>query len=217
MFEYLMPLLVTESRPHTLLSEAMEGAVRRQRVYGGQHHVPWGISESAYNVMDLEMTYQYRAFGVPGLGLKAGLAEDLVVAPYATALAALVDPSAAAKNLRALAKEGLDGKFGFFEAIDYSPGRLPPGRRGVVVHSFMAHHLGMTLVAHDNVLHDRCMQRRFHADPRIKASELLLEERVPTGAPLLNVPDAALAAPIRHPLDLDASEHLVLQTDAPPR
>ena len=217
MFEYLMPLLVTESRPHTLLSEAMEGAVRRQRVYGGQHHVPWGISESAYNVMDLEMTYQYRAFGVPGLGLKAGLAEDLVVAPYATALAALVDPSAAAKNLRALAKEGLDGKFGFFEAIDYSPGRLPPGRRGVVVHSFMAHHLGMTLVALDNVLHDRCMQRRFHADPRIKASELLLEERVPTGAPLLNVPDAALAAPIRHPLDLDASEHLVLQTDAPPR
>jgi cyclic beta-1,2-glucan synthetase len=217
MFEYLMPLLVTESRPHTLLREAMEGAVRRQRAYGAQQRVPWGISESAYNVMDLEMTYQYRAFGVPGLGLKAGLAEDLVVAPYATALAALVEPGAAAKNLRALAREGLDGKFGFFEAIDYSPGRLPPGRRGVVVRSFMAHHLGMTLVALDNVLHDRCMQRRFHADPRIKASELLLEERVPTGAPLLNVPDAALAAPIRHPLDLDASEHLVLQPDAPPR
>ena len=217
MFEYLMPLLVTECRPHTLLSEAMEGAVRRQRAYGGQQRVPWGISESAYNVMDLEMTYQYRAFGVPGLGLKAGLAEDLVVAPYATALAALVEPGPAAKNLRALAREGLDGKFGYFEAIDYSPGRLPPGRRGVVVRSFMAHHLGMTLVALDNVLHDRCMQRRFHADPRIKASELLLEERVPTGTPLLNVPDAALAAPVRHPLDLDASEHLVLQPDAPPR
>ncbi len=163
------------------------------------------------------MNYQYRAFGVPGLGLKAGLAEDLVVAPYATALAALVDPVHAVKNLRALSREGLDGQFGYFEAIDYSPTRLPPGKRGVVVRSFMAHHLGMTLVALDNVLHDRPMQRRFHADPRIKASELLLEERIPTDAPLLRVPDAALAAPVRHALDLTASEHVHLMENAPPR
>jgi cyclic beta-1,2-glucan synthetase len=217
MFEYLMPLLVTESLPQTLLDETMQAAVRRQRAYGTEHGVPWGVSESAYNVMDLEMTYQYRAFGVPGLGLKAGLAEDLVVAPYATALAALVDPGAAVKNLKALAREGLEGEYGFFEAIDYSPTRVPPGKRGVVVRSYMAHHLGMSLVALDNVLNERCMQRRFHADPRVKASALLLEERIPTGAPLIQVPDAALAAPVRHALELDAMEHVRLEDMAPER
>jgi cyclic beta-1,2-glucan synthetase len=217
MFEYLMPLLVTESPSATLLDETMQAAVRRQRAYGAEQGVPWGVSESAYNVMDLEMTYQYRAFGVPGLGLKAGLAEDLVVAPYATALAALVDPDAAVKNLRALSKDGLEGEYGYFEAIDFSATRVPPGKRGVVVRSFMAHHLGMTLVALDNVLHDRCMQRRFHADPRIKASALLLEERIPTGAPLLEVPEAALAAPVRHAVDLDALEHVRLEDMAPVR
>lgn len=217
MFEYLMPLLVTESRAGTLLAETSLAAVRQQRLYGTKQRVPWGISESAYNVMDLEMTYQYRAFGVPGLGLKGGLAEDLVVAPYATALAALVDPVAAVKNLRALAREGLAGQFGYFEAIDYSVTRVPPGKRGVVVKSFMAHHLGMTLVALGNVIHDRAMQRRFHADPRIKASELLLEERIPTAAPLFEVPDAALAAPVRHAPDLDASEHVRLEDGVPTR
>jgi cyclic beta-1,2-glucan synthetase len=217
MFEYLMPLLVTDCRPGTLLAETSSAAVQHQRSYGGRQRVPWGISESAYNVMDLEMTYQYRAFGVPGLGLKVGLAEDLVVAPYATALAALVDPVAAVKNFRALSREGLAGRFGYFEAIDYSVSRLPPGKRGVVVKSFMAHHLGMTLVALGNVIHDRAMQRRFHSDPRIKASELLLEERIPTGAPLFEVPDAALAAPVRHAPDLDASEHLRLEDGVPTR
>jgi cyclic beta-1,2-glucan synthetase len=217
MFEYLMPLLVTECRPGTLLAETSLAAVRQQRNYGAKQHVPWGISESAYNVMDLEMTYQYRAFGVPGLGLKVGLAEDLVVTPYATALAALVDPVAAVKNFRSLSLERLAGQFGYFEAIDYSPSRTPPGKRGVVVKSFMAHHLGMTLVALGNVIHDRAMQRRFHADPRIKASELLLEERIPTGAPLLEVPEAALAAPARHAPDLDASEHVRLEDGIPTR
>jgi len=217
MFEYLMPLLVTESLPETLLDETMQAAVRGQRAYGAEHGVPWGVSESAYNVMDLEMTYQYRAFGVPGLGLKAGLAEDLVVAPYATALAALVDPAAAVKNLKALAREGLEGDFGFFEAIDYSATRVPPGKRGVIVRSYMAHHLGMTLVALDNVLHARCMQRRFHADARIKASALLLEERIPTGAPLTEVASAALAAPTRHAIDLDAMEHVRLEDMTPVR
>ncbi len=217
MFEYLMPLLVTESLPETLLDETMQAAVRGQRAYGAEHGVPWGVSESAYNVMDLEMTYQYRAFGVPGLGLKAGLAEDLVVAPYATALAALVDPVAAVKNLKALAREGLEGDFGFFEAIDYSATRVPPGKRGVIVRSYMAHHLGMTLVALDNVLHDRCMQRRFHTDARIKASALLLEERIPTGAPLTEVASAALAAPLRHAVDLDAMEHVRLEDMTPAR
>jgi len=217
MFEYLMPLLVTESLPGTLLDETMQAAVGRQRSYAAGRGIPWGISESAYNVMDLEMTYQYRAFGVPGLGLRAGLGEDLVVTPYATALAALVDSAAAIKNLRALERAGLSGDFGFFEAIDYSPQRLPPGKRAVVVRSFMAHHLGMTLVSLVNVLHDRTMQRRFHADPRIKASALLLEERIPTGAPLVEVPPATVAVPLPHMDDLDAMERVRFEDDMLPR
>jgi cyclic beta-1,2-glucan synthetase len=194
MFEYLMPLLLMRSNPQTLLAEGCATAVDQQRRYGAERGVPWGISESAYNVMDLRMTYQYRAFGVPGLGLKAGLAEDLVVAPYATVLAGLVRPDLIARNLRALAAEGLDGPYGFYEAIDYTPEHVPPGRRGVVVKAFMAHHQGMSLVALDSLLNDAPMQRRFHRHPRIKAAELLLEERVPARPPLA---DASAPAPAR--------------------
>ncbi len=214
MFEYLMPLLVTRCPQQTLIGETMSAAVNRQRAYGAEQSLPWGLSESAYNVMDLEMTYQYRAFGVPGLGLKAGLAEDLVVAPYATVLACLVEPSAAVKNLRTLAKEGLSGQFGYYESIDYTPSRVPPGKRGVVVKAFMAHHLGMSLVAIDNVLHDNPMARRFHTDSRVKATELLLEERIPVASPLLRVPEAATVAPVHHAVDLDAREHFALKERA---
>ena len=121
MFEYLMPLLLLRSHPETLLENACRAAVRAQIVYGKHHRVPWGISESAYYVMDPHGSYQYKAFGVPGLGLKRGLAEDLVIAPYATALAAMVDPAAAALNLRRLAHEGAMGRYGFVEALDYTP------------------------------------------------------------------------------------------------
>ena len=217
MFEYLMPLLVTKSHPNTLLAEACEAAVQRQREYGRQKHVPWGISESAFNVMDLEMTYQYRAFGVPGLGLKPGLGEDLVVAPYATALAALVDPARAVQNLRALSKAGLEGPYGYYEAIDYSPTRVPEGRSGVRVKTFMAHHHGMTLVALDNVLHDHVMQERFHADLRVKASELLLEERIPVRAPPVDVSVATITKPAPASADFDAMEHVSLAANDPPR
>ena len=119
----------------------------RQVEYARRRGVPWGISESAYNTMDLALNYQYRAFGVPGLGLKPGLADDLVVSPYSTALALQVDAHAGMGNLRALMREGLDGRFGFYEAVDYTRGRVPPGRRAVVVRAFMAHHQGMTLLA----------------------------------------------------------------------
>ncbi|HEY3112014.1 MAG TPA: glucoamylase family protein, partial [Chloroflexota bacterium] len=179
MFEYLMPLLVTRTYWRTLLDETYQTAVARQIEYAGRRGVPWGISESAYNTLDLSLNYQYRAFGVPGLGLKPGLAEDLVVAPYATILAAPLDAPAAVANLRRLRDEGLDGAFGFFESIDYTPSRVPPGRRGVVVKAYMAHHQGMNLVAIDNLLHGEPMVRRFHADPRIRATDLLLQERVP--------------------------------------
>ena len=179
MFEYLMPLLVMRRYEGTLLDETYDAAVARQVEYGARRGVPWGISESAYNTLDLSLNYQYRAFGVPGLGLKSGLAEDLVVSPYSTVMALMVDPSAAVGNLRALATEGMDGRYGYFEAIDYTAARIPPGRRSVIVRSFMAHHQGMGLLAMDNVLHGEPMVRRFHADPRIRATELLLQERVP--------------------------------------
>ena len=141
--------------------------------------IPWGVSESAYNVRDLELTYQYSNFGVPGLGLKRGLGENIVVAPYATALATMVDPPAAARNLEALAVVGGRGRYGFYEALDYTPARLPKGNGVAIVRAFMAHHQGMTIVAIADALLDGAMRARFHAEPIIQATELLLQERTP--------------------------------------
>jgi cyclic beta-1,2-glucan synthetase len=188
MFEYLMPLLVMRAYPGTLLDETYRAVVGRQIQYGLQRSVPWGISESAYNAQDLDRNYQYRAFGVPGLGLKRGLADDLVVAPYATLLAAPLVPLDVLRNLERLAAEGLAGRYGFYEAIDYTPERNPEGSRGVVLPTYMAHHQGMSLVALDNALHDAPMQQRFHADPRVQAADLLLQERIPHLVPLKNLP-----------------------------
>jgi cyclic beta-1,2-glucan synthetase len=183
MFEYLMPMLVMPSYEHTLLDETMRGAVERQVRYGRQRGVPWGISESGYNATDAQLNYQYRAFGVPGLGLKRGLAADLVVAPYATVMALMVDPKAAVANLQRLADEGAAGTFGYHEAIDYTPSRLPRGEKSAVVRSYMAHHQGMGLLALAYLLLDRPMQRRFESDPALAATLLLLQERVPRAVP----------------------------------
>ncbi|HUU36041.1 MAG TPA: glucoamylase family protein, partial [Vicinamibacterales bacterium] len=185
-FEYLMPLLVMRSHPNTLLDTACQLVLRRQIDYGDARGIPWGISESAYNQVDRHGTYQYKAFGVPGLGLKRGLGDDLVVAPYATALALAIDAGAATANLRRLATVGLEGEFGFFDAIDYThrgPDALGAGESatGVVVATYMAHHAGMTLVALANALAGNRMVERFHADPRVQATDLLLQERVPRG------------------------------------
>ena len=141
--------------------------------------MPWGISESGYNTIDVHLNYQYRAFGVPGLGLKRGLAEDLVIAPYASALALMVAPEEACLNLQRLAAEGFEGKYGFYEAIDYTPSRLPRGQSSAVVRSFMAHHQGMSLLSLAYLLLDRPMQKRFESDPLFQATTLLLQERVP--------------------------------------
>ncbi|HEY4116381.1 MAG TPA: glucoamylase family protein, partial [Byssovorax sp.] len=198
MFEYLMPLLVTRDYDETLLHETYRAVILWQREYAARKGTPWGVSECAYNLLDLGLTYQYRAFGAPGLGFKAGLGDDLVIAPYATALAALVVPALATENLRALAKEGLEGAYGFFDAIDYTPERVPPGHRGVVVKVFMAHHQGMSLVALGGALDAHPMRRRFHADPRVKATALLLQERVPVAPALTRTraDDGAAASPI---------------------
>jgi len=179
MFEYLMPLLVMEQPALSLLDLTSHLVVGRQIRYGVERGVPWGVSESAYNQRDVQLTYQYSDFGVPGLGLKRGLFEDVVVAPYATALAAMVDPSAAVANIARLEEAGARGDYGFYEALDYTPSRLPEDERVAVVRAYMAHHQGMTVVALGNVLHHGLTQRRFHAHPMIRASELLLQERTP--------------------------------------
>ena len=182
MFEYLMPLLVMPTYENTLLDETYVAAVTRQIAYGKQRDVAWGMSECGYNTVDAALNYQYRAFGVPGTGLKRGLAEDLVIAPYASALALMVMPEAACANLQRLADEGLAGKFGLYEAVDYTPLRLPRGHSSAVVRSFMAHHQGMTLLALAYQLRDRPMQKRFASDPQFQATALLLQERVPRSA-----------------------------------
>ena len=179
MFEYLMPLLVMPTYENTLLDQTCKGAVRQQIKYGQLRGVPWGVSESGYNRTDVHLNYQYRAFGVPGLGLKRGLAEDLVIAPYATAMALMVAPREACDNLEQLAAEGREGAYGFYEAVDYTPSRLPPHQSSVTIRSFMAHHQGMILLALAYRVLDRPMQRRFLSCPSFRAADLLLQERVP--------------------------------------
>ncbi|MCU1266410.1 MAG: phosphorylase [Acidobacteria bacterium] len=183
MFEYLMPLLIMRSYPETLLEQTFRAVVTRQIEYGEERGVPWGISESAYNARDLHLNYQYAPFGVPGLGLKRGLVQDLVVAPYATMLAASIDSTAAMANLVKLRQEGALARYGFYEAIDYTPERLPQNQRLVLIRAFMAHHQGMSLVALDNALNNGLMESRFHADPLVRATDLLLQERIPQGVP----------------------------------
>jgi len=179
MFEYLMPLLVMPTYENTLLDETCKAAVKRQIEYGKQRGVPWGMSESGYNMVDIRLNYQYSSFGVPGLGLKRGLAEDLVIAPYASALALMVAPEEACLNLQRFAAEGFEGDYGFYEAIDYTPSRLPRGKPSAVVRSFMAHHEGMSLLSLAYLLLDRPMQKRFESDPLVQATTLLLQERIP--------------------------------------
>ncbi len=179
MFEYLMPLLVMRSWPMTLLDETYDAIVARQIEYGRKLQVPWGVSESAFNVLDADLTYQYQAFGVPGLGLKRGLSEDIVIAPYATVLALPVAPAEAHANLERLASIGAWGRYGYYEAVDFTPGRVPAGERRAVVRSYFAHHQGMAFVALGNALTADRMRDRFHADPMVASAELLLQERAP--------------------------------------
>jgi cellobiose phosphorylase len=190
MFEYLMPLLVMPSYQNTLIDDSCRAAVRRQIEYGAQRGVPWGMSESGYSTVDAALNYQYRAFGVPGLGLKRGLSEDLVIAPYATALALMVAPEEACRNLQRLAADGILGRFGFYEAIDYTPARLRRAETSTVVRSFMAHHQAMSLLSLAHLLLDRPMQQRFASDPLFQATLLLLQERIPRARALYsNVPE----------------------------
>ena len=179
MFEYLMPLLVMPNYPNTLLDQTYKAAVERQIDYGAQRSVPWGISESGYNAFDTSLNYQYRAFGVPGLGLKRGLGDDLVVAPYASMMALMVTPQAACINLMRQSAEGFEGRFGMYEAIDYTSSRLPRGQSHALIRSYMVHHQGMGFLAIAYLLLGQPMQRRFESDPLLQSAMLLLQERIP--------------------------------------
>ncbi|MGH8077286.1 MAG: glucoamylase family protein, partial [Lysobacter sp.] len=196
MFEYLMPQLVMPSYEGTLLDQTARNCVDRHIEYGRQREVPWGISECGYHVVDARMNYQYRAFGVPGLGLKRGLAQDLVVAPYASMMALMVAPEAACENLQRLSAAGFAGRFGLYEAIDYTAARLPRGQSHALIRSFMVHHQGMGLLALAYLLHDQPMQKRFMADPEFQATLLLLQERIPrTGVFHPHAAEVASAGP----------------------
>ncbi|HMC54554.1 MAG TPA: glucoamylase family protein [Gemmatimonadaceae bacterium] len=208
MFEYLMPSLVMRSFPQTLLDQTYRSAVKRQMAFGVDHGVPWGTSESAYNLRDRHFTYQYRAFGVPELALERRIGQDLVVAPYATALALAVAPQHAMENLATLEQMGALGEFGFHDALDYT--RPEPGERFAIVRNYMAHHVGMSLLAIANAVRDNVWQRRFHADPVVRASELLLHERIPRKLVFREaretrredaLPDPALEQPVVREID----------------
>ena len=152
------------SYENTLLDQTNKAVVQKQIEYGKKRGVPWGISESGYNMVDAQLNYQYRAFGVPGIGFKRGLGEDLVISPYSTIMALMVAPNEAYKNLQALKEEGFEGKYGFYEAIDYTTSRLPRKQKKAVIQSFMAHHQGMSFLSLSYLLLNKPMQQRFEAE-----------------------------------------------------
>ncbi len=184
MFEYLMPSLVMRAPVGSLLDQSTRLIVRRQIDYGNSLNIPWGVSESAFNARDIEFTYQYSNFGIPGLGLKRGLSENLVIAPYASGLASMVSPRLAARNYGRLALLGAQGDYGFYEALDFTPSRLRSGETAAVVRAYFAHHQGMTITAVLNTVKDGQMRDRFHAEPMVRATELLLQERAPRDVPI---------------------------------
>ncbi|NLC32488.1 MAG: glycosyl transferase [Clostridiales bacterium] len=179
MFEYLMPLLLMKNYKNTLLDESYSFVIDNQKKYGKQRKMPWGVSESAFNSLDIHNDYQYKAIGVPWLGLKRGLIEDAVASTYSTFLALMVDPASALQNIAYLEQEGAEGPYGFYEALDYTPERLLYGRNHAIIKSYMAHHQGMSLLSINNFLHGNLMQERFLADREMHAARLLLWEKVP--------------------------------------
>lgn len=182
MFEYFMPLLIMKNYENTIFNETYFFVIRAQKKYGRQRKIPWGVSESGYHAFDINLNYQYKAFGVPELGLKRGLGNDMVVAPYASLLALSIDPVSVSANVRELEEKGMDGSYGLFEAIDFTPSRLGRNSEFSIVRSYMAHHQGMSMMALNNFFNSGIMQQRFHANPVIKSAELLLQEKSPEKA-----------------------------------
>jgi hypothetical protein len=187
MFEYLMPTIWMRSYPNTLLERTQSASVKSQEAYGNARNVPWGISESGYAKRDAAGHYNYHAFGLPPLALQKPEFPALVISPYSTLLALPIDPQTSVENLERMAELGLVGRCGFHEAADYTNGKRRFRRPTfVLVRSWMAHHQGMALLALANFLHDGVVQRWFHSDRRVQATELLLHEK-----PVANVGKAA--------------------------
>ncbi|QPC88131.1 protein ndvB [Mesorhizobium sp. NBSH29] len=191
MFEYLMPPLVMKEPQGGILNQTNHLIIQRQIQYARSRNIPWGISEAAYNGRDREMTYQYTNFGVPGLGLKRGLAQNMVIAPYATVLAAQFMPRQAVDNLQQLRLIGALGRYGYYDAVDFTPQRVPDGDRRAIVYNYMAHHQGMSIVAIANAVFEGRMRDRFHSDPVIEAAELLLQEKAPRDIPVMLIKSEA--------------------------
>lgn len=189
MFEYLMPTLLMRSYEETLLDQTCRAVIDRQIAYGRQKGVPWGISESGYYRFDANQNYQYRGFGVPGLGFKRGLGDDLVITPYASLLALPFRPRAVLQNIERLIDQQMLGHYGFYEALDYTSTRLAVGQDHATIYSYMVHHQGMIFLSLVNYLEDEVMLRRFHADPRIQSVEILLQEQIPRQAPVEQLPE----------------------------
>ncbi|MEP6711700.1 MAG: glucoamylase family protein [Ferruginibacter sp.] len=179
MFEYLMPLLVMPTYENTLLDQTNKAVVQKQIDYGRKKNIPWGISESGYNLLDTHLNWQYRAFGVPGIGFKRGLGEDLVISPYSTLMSLMVSPLEAYENLITMKDTGFEGRYGFYEAVDYTKSRLQRRQNFAIIKSFMSHHQGMAFLSLSYQLHNKPMQERFAADVQIKSALLLLQERIP--------------------------------------
>jgi len=179
MFEYLMPPLIMKSFKNSLLEETYSTVVRAQMIYGQKRNTPWGTSESGYYAFDMNLNYQYRAFGVPDLGLKRGLMNDMVISPYSTILALPYAIDEAMKNIKRLIEDGVEGDYGFYEAIDYTPHRIPFNQNKAIIKSFMAHHQGMSFIALNNLLNENIMQKRFHSDAAIESASILLQEKIP--------------------------------------
>ena len=216
MFEYLMPLVFTRTFSNSMLDYACQTAVERQIEFGDENNIPWGISESAYGALDAHQIYQYKAFGAPALALNPAMQDRLVVSPYSSVLALLVNPAAAAGNLERLKNLNLEGPMGFYESIDFSGANRRGGARGILIRCYMAHHQGMSLAALDNVLHRDAMQRRFHGDLRVRSVETLLFEGIPiTRLPIVETKPSH--APIRAIAAEDAADRVWTEETAAPR
>ncbi|MFN5046588.1 GH36-type glycosyl hydrolase domain-containing protein [Roseateles sp.] len=193
MFEYLMPSLILDEPPGTVLASAAHAALVAQMAHGQALDLPWGVSESAYATMDQSLAYQYAPQGIAALALRRTPPDEQVVAPYASALAALLMPGAAVANLRRMEALQARGELGFVEALDYTAERQPAGASLTLVRTHMAHHQGMCIVALANVLLQEAPRRWAMADPRLDAMAPLLHERLPQEVPRRHTPPPALA------------------------
>ena len=178
-FEYLMPNINIPRYEGSLLDESCKFAIMSQMEYAKKLNIPWGISEAAFNVKDLHSNYQYKAFGIPWLGLKRGLADEMVISSYGSVLAVTDKPYEVYKNLKLLEQYGMYDKYGFYESLDLTPSRLKRGEDSSVVATYMAHHQALILLSLNNYLKNNIFQKRFMRNPEIEAVSILLQERMP--------------------------------------